>query len=210
MGDDAVAAELLLPPVEEAPGVVAVVERAESEVVGPCAADVEFVRVLVVLDRGEQVGGEYDVCLFPKGGDGFGKRLEQVDVRVDINDPLMALFHEVGQRPGFHGRVEFQYGVLVQEGVAVGQSELLERQEGKFVGKCLGVLLVAVDDDAVTFGLRMLFGNTLQQCARKVEVVVGYDGNDGERCHVCMLCRVSMVPCGCFFAGAGSPGGDSA
>ena len=180
----AVMVQFALPPFQVAVGVGALPDGTKPEVVGAGAADVEFGGAAVVGDGVEQVGREDDVGTLLQQLLHFTQGLVEADVGVDVDDLLVPLPQQVLHGPGLDGGVEFKDGVLEQEVLPVRQGQLVERDGLEFFGQCARGLQVTVHNDAVTFGLGVLGRNALQQGARKVQVVVADDGDDGKRIHV--------------------------
>ena len=125
------------------------------------------------------MGREDDVGALPQQLLHFTQGLVEADVGVDVDDLLVPLPQQVLHGPGLDGGVEFKDGVLEQEVLPVRQGQLVERDGLEFFGQCARGLQVTVHNDAVTFGLGVLGRNALQQGARKVQVVVADDGDDG-------------------------------
>ena len=182
--DHAVMVQLALPPLQVAVGVGALPDGTKPKVVGAGAADVEFGGAAVVGDGVEQVGREDDVGTLLQQLLHFTQGLVEADVGVDVDDLLVPLPQQVLHGPGLDSGVEFKDGVLEQEVLPVRQGQLVERDGLEFFGQCARGLQVTVHNDAVTFGLGVLGRNALQQGARKVQVVVADDGDDGKRIHV--------------------------
>ena len=180
----AVVVQLALPPLQVAVGVGALPDGTKPEVVGAGAADVEFGGAAVVGDGVEQVGREDDVGALLQQLLHFAQGLVEADVGVDVDDLLVPLPQQVLHGPGLDSGVEFKDGVLEQEVLPVRQGQLVERDGLEFFGQCACGGRVAVHNDAVAFGLGVVRGNALQQGARKVQVVVADDGDDGKRIHV--------------------------
>ena len=183
MGNDAVAPEFALPPVEQSLGMGAVAQGAKAQVVGASPTDIELGGVQGVGDGAQQVGRQYQFGPCGEQRQCLVQRAVEHDVGVDVDHILITARHEVGQGPGFDGGVELQNVVLEQKVVAIRKLEQVERQGLKLVRQGGSGCSVTIDDDAVAVGLRVLLRNTLHERAGKVQVVVGDDGDDGGDVH---------------------------
>ena len=110
----------------------------KAEVVDPGGQDGRLGRHLaVVWHRSRHVGGEHDAVLLGFCGEVL-QRMEDLDIRVYVEDRSEAPAEQGSQEPRLHRRGEFHYRIgsrhFVQVGaldVEVGEAEYLERLMGR-------------------------------------------------------------------------------
>ena len=119
-GDDAVAPQFALPPLQKGLHVGTTAQGTKAQVVGAGAPNVEFAGCQGVVNRGKQVRGEHHLGTRVKQCKDLAQGAVQHDVGIDVEHVLIAALQQGCNGPRLGGGVEFEDVVLKQEVIAIG------------------------------------------------------------------------------------------